>query len=120
MNTVEIGKQIEKLAQKYLIDQEILILTTNYHCLFGEIDIIAIDQQKLVFIEVRYRSSDKFGSAIESVDHFKQQRIIRSAQHFLNRHHANQLLRCRFDVIGITKVKQQYKFKWIRDAFCEI
>jgi putative endonuclease len=92
------------------------ILGRNVRYREGEIDIVADDRGTLVFVEVRMRSSDRFGGADGSVDVFKRRRLVRAAQHFLLRHFGagTRVPPCRFDVItadgdGIRE--------WIRDAF---
>ena len=80
----------------------------------GEIDLVMRDKQATVFVEVRYRRSDCFGSALESVDARKQRRLITAAQHFLLTHKSNAC--CRFDVVGIGG---DGEINWIRNAFTQ-
>ncbi len=76
-----------------------------------------LDEQTLVFTEVRYRASDAHGSGAESVTIAKQKRIIRAAQNFLQfqPHHPDQA--CRFDVISIGNEEGETLINWIRAAF---
>lgn len=100
------------MATRYLQDQGLEIVQRNFHCRGGEIDIIALDREHLVFVEVRYRENSDYGSAIETVTPRKQQRVILAARHYL---HSNRIDRpCRFDVIGLDA---QNKTQWIKDAF---
>ena len=91
----------------------------NFRGKTGEIDIIARDGTQLVFMEVRSRSNRFFDSAAGSVDVRKQQRIVRTAQLFLQRrpHLAN--MPCRFDVIAFEPPQSGSlpRMRWIRAAF---
>ena len=87
------------------------IVARNYRTRFGEIDLIARDGETLVFVEVRLRSSDRFGGAAASVDGHKRARIISAAQHFLSRLGRNPP--CRFDVVTLDGGSPT----WIRAAF---
>ena len=66
------GSQWEKLAESFLHKRGLRTLERNYHSRFGEIDLIMMDRQTLVFTEVRYRSDSAFGSGAESVTFTKQ------------------------------------------------
>ena len=109
------GMQAEEQAREHLEQRGLRLLERNYRCKQGEIDLIMRDGEDLVFIEVRYRKSAAFGSAIESVTANKQNRLLATARHFL---HANQVSApCRFDVVGITGHTPNVQIEWIKDAF---
>ena len=101
MNTRSIGSRYESAACGYLIDKGYKILERNYKNKLGEIDIIAVDQNYLVFVEVKYRSKKKSTSALEAVTLQKQRHIIRSAQCYLYQNGYPEDTPCRFDVIAI-------------------
>lgn len=109
------GKQAETAACQYLKKQGLAILTTNYSCRIGEIDIIARDKNSLVFIEVRFRKNSSHGSGLESVTYRKQQKIRRTAQLYLLQEKLTDKIPVRFDVIGVSG--QPLEFEWIRNAF---
>lgn len=113
LNHNNAGLLAEQLAETFLIKQGLTQVVHNYHCRFGEIDLIMQDGQCLVFIEVRLRSNAKFGSAASSITHKKQQKLIATAQHYLQQHgdHA-----CRFDAVLMNKV-DSHNIEWIRNAF---
>lgn len=93
------------------------ILARNVRFREGELDIVADDGGTLVFVEVRMRRSDGFGSADGSVDRFEQPRLVRAAQRYLLLHHgggAGGAPPCRFDVITVDGDGVR---DWIRDAF---
>ena len=92
------------------------VIANNYRCKLGEIDLVMQDQQTLVFVEVRYRKSSTYGSGAESINQQKQQRLIRTAQHYLEQHkqHGSP---CRFDVISVTGSLENAEINWINSAF---
>ncbi len=110
------GDAAEQAACDYLRSQKLRILQRNYRCRFGEIDIIACDDQHLIFVEVRLRGNAKFGSAGESVNQRKQQRLIRAASSFLATHSRRELP-CRFDVIEATENRGAFQLNWLPNAF---
>lgn len=78
-----IGKLGEKYAEKFLISQNYQILDLNYYSKFGEIDIVAVDQKNLVFIEVKTRTGSEFGEPEDAFTFIKRQRIIKTAHDFI-------------------------------------
>lgn len=110
--TQQHGREAEQRAEQYLQAQGLAPVTRNYLCRMGEIDLVMRDGPALVFVEVRLRRHRGFGDALASVDARKQQRLIRAAQHYLQRHPWDGP--CRFDVVGLDA---QNRISWIRDAF---
>ena len=96
------GSNQEKTAAHFLKNQGLHLLQSNFQSRFGEIDLILLEGETLVFVEVRYRKSSGFGSAIDSITRHKQLRIIKTARFFLARNRRYQQSDCRFDVIAIT------------------
>jgi len=107
------GLEAEKLAATFLLKHGLKLVTQNYHCRFGEIDLIMKDAEVLVFIEVRLRTNNKFGGAGASITMQKQHKLITTAQHYLQQHGDNV---CRFDVILMSRTESQ-NIEWIRNAF---
>ena len=93
------------------------ILTRNYRCKLGEIDIIAARKRALHFVEVRYRKNDRFGSGADSVTLTKQRKLKRSATYFLQCNPQYESLRCQFDVVSVSGTHYPYSIDWIEDAF---
>jgi putative endonuclease len=114
-----LGKISEERAARWLQARGLQLLTRNFSARTGEIDIIARDGDCLVFLEVRARSNRAYCSAAASVDHRKQQRLLRTAQLFLQRHPALASLPCRFDVIAFEPPQSaaDLEIRWIRGAF---
>ncbi|ADD69173.1 protein of unknown function UPF0102 [Denitrovibrio acetiphilus DSM 12809] len=92
------GKKGEKKAACFLEKQGYAIVEMNYRCKFGEIDIIAEKNGVLIFVEVKTRSTDKFGLGYESVTLSKQQKLFKTAQHYMVE---NGEMPAQFDVISI-------------------
>lgn len=109
------GQQAEDLALTHLQRQGLRLVARNYRCKGGEIDLIMQDGATLVFVEVRYRKSARFGGALESVTPLKQARIIHSAGHYLARHRLNPP--ARFDVVALEPGGEMLRVQWVRDAF---
>jgi len=111
------GKQFEVLARQFLRKQGLKQFQLNFHSRFGEIDLIALDADVLVFIEVRYRKNTDHGAAAATVNFHKQQKIIRTAQHYLQKSGLTNKMPCRFDVIGISGSVDALEIQWIKNAF---
>lgn len=117
MNTRLIGSKFEEKAAVYLAKRGYRILERNYRCRFGEIDLIALHQGYLVFVEVKYRSSLKNGIPGAAVDKPKQRKISRTALWYRMKQNIPEEMPCRFDVVGITPADiKLYRnaFDWMR------
>ena len=97
MNNKEIGNFGEDVACKYLLDNGIDIIKRNFYCRGGEIDIIAKDEDTIVFVEVKTRKSADFGTPGEFVDYRKQEKIAATALYYLGNNDTDM----RFDVIEV-------------------
>ncbi len=106
------GAQAEQHAAQYLQRHGLTLVQTNYHCRFGEIDLILRDKETLVFAEVRQRSSNSFGGAAASIDAHKQQRLILTAQHYLAT--LSRIPPCRFDAVLLDAAEN---VEWVKNAF---
>lgn len=117
--TQKTGHRSERRAALWLENQGLRVLERNLQCRAGEIDLVALDGEVLVFVEVRHRGSASHGGAAASVNRRKQRRLLRAAQFFLPRltraHCAGRLPACRFDVV----CEQEGELHWIRHAFTE-
>lgn len=83
MNNKVIGNLGEKIALEYLKKSGYSILNRNYRCPLGEIDIITTFKNDLIFVEVKTRTSTKFGYPREAVNYYKQSKIIKVAEYFI-------------------------------------
>ncbi|KTD72415.1 YraN family protein [Legionella tucsonensis] len=114
MTTYEKGRIAEEKALAYLKKQGLKLVTKNYNCRLGEIDLIMRDKEQLVFIEVRLRTSIQFGGGIASVTYAKKQKILKAATYYML-HHQNHDPALRFDVVSIDG--KSASISWIKDAF---
>ncbi|MCS5591031.1 MAG: YraN family protein [Gammaproteobacteria bacterium] len=74
-------------------------------------------EQTLVFIEVRYRQNNQFGSVTDTVDHYKQSKLIHTAQRYLQQHPQYQIFACRFNVVRLKYYLKYPQINWIKDSF---
>jgi putative endonuclease len=113
---VKSGTSAELFAQEILSLRGYQIITTNFTCRGGELDIIAQQGDILCFIEVKSRSSVRFGLPQEAIRYTKQRRMIIAANRYLQG--LKQTPRCRFDVVSIYPTKDNpTNIEIITDAF---
>ncbi len=101
MNRREIGAEYEQKAVRYLESVGYRVLERNYRCRLGEIDIIAMQDGYLCFVEVKYRGSHGQGYPEEAVNHRKQQKIIQTAEVYMKKKKISFDTPCRFDVVAM-------------------
>ena len=116
--STQIGKLTEELAEKYLLEHGLYLVSKNFHSRQGEIDLIMRDGDTWVFIEVKYRKNNLFGGAINAISTTKQRKIKHSVAFFLHKHQLNEYnTPCRFDVIAIEGNIDYPNITWIKNAF---
>ena len=113
MNKREVGSIFEQKAADYLIQNGYKILTRNFRCKIGEIDLIATSEGYLCFIEVKYRSNTHTGLPGEAINFRKILKINRTAEYYLLTHKLPQDTPCRFDVVIIL----ENEISLIKNAF---
>ena len=106
-----IGSSAEHDAERFLERRGLAIVARNYRTRFGEIDLVARDGETLVFVEVRLRSSARFGGGVESIGEAKRRRIVAAALHYLMG--VRPQPPCRFDVVTL----EGEDTAWLRAAF---
>lgn len=106
------GESAEQQALNFLAEKGLKAVSRNFRCKQGELDLIMTDQQALVIVEVRFRKTDKYGSAAESVTRAKQSRIIAATHVYLAAHKTDRPIR--FDVVAISG---NGNIDWIQNAF---
>lgn len=107
------GKEIERLIAQKLQALKYKIIKLNFHSYFGEIDIIAIHENVLVFIEVKARSSSQYGQPFQAVTNSKLEKIIKTGQHFKNTWEKSKLPKAeRIDVVSVKINKQNQIEEW--------
>ena len=113
-----IGEFGESLARDYLISKGYRILNMNYRNRFGEIDIVCMNKDLLIFCEIKSRYSNSFGFPIESVTYYKQKQIIKLTQiYLLYKKYYN--YNVRYDIIEVifNNTNASFKVNHIKDAF---
>lgn len=117
----ELGKKGEIAAAEFLSRQGLEVITQNWKCSYGEIDIIALDNKQLVFCEVKTRKSLKSGIPEEAVTHAKQKRYIKCAQLYISRNECeSEYEGYRFDAIAIYALNDERALlRYIKNAFCD-
>ncbi|WP_293980615.1 YraN family protein, partial [Stenotrophomonas sp.] len=109
------GAAVHPAAQHHLQEAGLRPVTTNARYRRGEIDLIMRDGDVVVFVEVRYRASARFGGGAASVDLRKRRKLVIAAQLFLQSHPWLAEQPCRFDVVEASGEPPQ--LNWLRDAF---
>ena len=111
-NKRQIGSTYEKITGEYLKEQGYEIVTYNFSCKTGEIDIIAKDGCYLVFVEVKYRKDKRQGDPLEAISLRKQRSISKCALYYMKRNRISDVP-VRFDVVGIL----DNQIRLVKDAF---
>lgn len=111
----KLGKQGEDLASDFLSDNGYTIIERNWIGERHEIDIVASCEDFLLFVEVKTRSSERWGNPETAVSEAKIKRMVAAADHYLKTKETN--LQIRFDVISIIFNKKQTEIIHIEDAF---
>jgi putative endonuclease len=113
------GDDFEARSEQLLRDYGLHIVARQFRCKTGEIDLIAMDEHQLLFVEVRARRHRSHGGAAASVNRAKQCKISACAAHFLRCHPQWRHLPCRFDVIAWEPREGMpgMQARWIQSAF---
>ncbi len=111
------GREGEALAAQLLVEHGYRLVARNLHLRVGELDLVALDGDVLCFVEVRLRSSTRFGTAEESIDARKRLHLARAARAALATHRFPPHRALRFDVVAIDGSRTPPEVRLIRDAF---
>ncbi|MGH2773234.1 MAG: YraN family protein, partial [Actinomycetota bacterium] len=107
----------EDAADSYLRGLGYEILARNWSTKMGELDLVARNDQMIVFVEVKARAGESFVPAEQCVDYRKQVKLRRTAQAFLATHRSREAEECRFDVIAVVTSGQRPVIRHIENAF---
>lgn len=113
MNKRETGTKYEEHAAAYLITRGLVLLERNFRCRQGEVDLIGIHEECLVFAEVKYRKNAKSGMPEEAVDIKKQTRICMVSDYYRLTHPKECARQVRYDVVAICRED----IVWYQNAF---
>src|SRR4026207_31268 len=111
-----LGKEGERVAERYLQNKGYRLVERNYRCKTGELDLIVLDRRVVVFVEVKTRTGRGFGSPLEAVEFRKQRKIIQAAQFFLAEKGLQQR-DARFDVVGVSWAGREPIVEHVENAF---
>lgn len=111
----ELGKLGEEWAKEFYKQQNYVILETNWRCYHLEVDLIAINNEQIVFCEVKTRSSTTFGEPETFVTPEKQRHLIRAANLYLTRKCIDKEVR--FDIISVIICGNEHQLHHLPDAF---
>lgn len=109
------GEAAENLAAAFLLREGLTLVERNFHCRFGEIDVIARDGATLVFVEVRMRTSERFGGAAGSITAAKRAPLLRTARLYLAG--VARVPACRFDALLVNG--NDNSIEWLKNAIAE-
>lgn len=112
-----IGKEAEKLARTYLEKQGLTFITQNYRCRTGEIDLVMQDENELIFVEVKYRSQNQHGSAVEYFHASKRRKFESAVMHYMQENSLNpSVVAHRIDLVGIDNNKSKHAdINWLKN-----
>ncbi|PIB46617.1 hypothetical protein AOA59_04425 [Pseudomonas sp. 2822-15] len=117
-SSAQSGKDAEQQALNYLQQQGLRLLAQNWLCKRGELDLVMLDGDTVVFVEVRYRKHAQWGGALASIDGRKRQKLILAAQFFLQKEHRWADSPCRFDVVAMESTPAgPADLNWLKNAF---
>lgn len=111
----KLGKEGEEIASKYLKNKGLSILHSNWKSSHFEIDLIAQDQEMLVIVEVKTRSSDHFGNPSDAVNFNKHRTLFRATEEYI--HHSGYEGEIRFDIVSIYLENGEWIIEHYEDAF---
>ena len=120
MNKRVVGDFFENLACSYIKEQGGKIIQRNYRALRGEIDIIAKDGKYLCFIEVKYRTNDRYGEPEAAVDIRKQKQICKISSLYLISKYNSLEIPIRYDVVAVSSISDAVSVRWYKNAFAYI
>ena len=111
------GDAVETAALAHLQAHGLQLLARNAQARGGEIDLVMLDGDVVVFVEVRFRASAAFGGGIASIDVRKRRKLVHAAQVFLMKNPRHLHAPCRFDVVDACRDPSAPQMHWLRDAF---
>lgn len=113
MWTQQVGKLGETYARKYFETHGYRLIAKNWHCRYGEIDVILAYGDKIIFCEVKSRISENFGAPEESLDRKKMQKLVSTVQCYLEKNPIKiwqvDLIAIRFDYTGTVQSLKHYQ-----------
>ncbi|MBZ9663335.1 YraN family protein [Pseudomonas sp. LMG 31766] len=112
----DLGRAAEQAARQHLERSGLKLIEQNWSCRRGELDLVMLDGDTVVFVEVRARRHSAWGGALESIDARKRGKLVIAAELFLQQHSRWARYPCRFDVVAIS-TDGATRLDWIKNAF---
>jgi len=109
------GAAIEHIAAQWLRQEGLALVAQNHYVKGGELDLVMREGDILVFVEVKHRTTTRFGHPLETITYQKQQRLVRAARLYIARNGISSP--CRFDILGIIGKPPDLEFHWVKAAF---
>jgi len=109
--SAEHGQTGENLAMNYLVEQGLTFIERNVRFKFGEIDLVMKNGKEWIFVEVKFRSKNQYGGALNALSSGQIKRLRRAAEHYMQIHNIDAI--CRFDLIAVDAGQIQ----WLPNAF---
>jgi len=115
LDTRSLGRMGEELAKLFLEKEGYQIIEENFWCRYGEIDLIAKEEEYLVFVEVKLSNNKSYMSPQEKVDYRKQKKLEQVARYYLSNKQVESDFR--FDVVAISGDKRDREIELFKNAF---
>ncbi len=113
MNKRNVGNDKEDIVSIFLEKNNIKIIDRNFYTDHGELDIVGMDGEYLVFFEVKYKKNKGYGNPFEMVNYSKRRRIVNASRVYLYKNHYPENTFIRYDVVGVL----DGEITWIKQAF---
>ena len=111
------GRRSEQQALKFLESKGLTLIASNLRYKFGELDLIMLEQQTIIFVEVKYRRHESYGGALHSLGQQQAIRLQRCAKAWLQKHDPQSKRACRFDLVALSGNFSDTECVWIKNIF---
>jgi len=112
----KIGKYGEDLASDFLKRRGAKILEKNYFTRYGEIDLIALMGDEILFVEVKTRTDSSYGYPEQAINYFKVKHLYKAIENYLDRKHLDNFWRLDGISVELDCINKTAKFKWFKDV----
>ena len=117
---IKLGRYGERLASEFLTRQGARIIETNYQTRYGEIDLIALMGDEILFVEVKTRTSNEYGYPEQAINHFKVRHLMKAIEHYLDRKNLKNFWRLDGISVELNKEDNKAKIRWFKDVATSI
>lgn len=113
---IQLGKYGEKLAANFLVRHGAKIVETNYYTRYGEIDLIAIMGDEILFVEVKTRTSSEYGYPEQAINYFKVRHLYKAIQIYLQREGINNFWRLDGISVELDCMDKTALIRWFKNV----